>query len=152
MPFVAYTFREIRDFVSITIAQFMMSANSRIHFGLQILFVCLYITPSHYHHCANLSEDIDLINACQIYFVECVSKIVYILTVIHYAICGVVCFEFTHFPCNGWEYIYFALLSSSNRKCELLSIGLCHETMECAVCLYILIKISIVHTTVKPLI
>ena len=31
----------------------MMSANSRIRFGLQIVFVCLYITPSHYHHCAN---------------------------------------------------------------------------------------------------
>ena len=30
-----------------------MSANSRIQFGLQIVFVCLYITPSHYHHCAN---------------------------------------------------------------------------------------------------
>ena len=29
-----------------------MSANSRIRFGLQIVFVCLYITPSHYHHCA----------------------------------------------------------------------------------------------------
>ena len=34
------------------ILQFMMSANSRIRFGLQILFVCFYITPSHYHHCA----------------------------------------------------------------------------------------------------
>ena len=31
----------------------MMSANSRIRFGLQVVFVCLYITPSHYHHCAN---------------------------------------------------------------------------------------------------
>ena len=31
----------------------MMSANNRIRFGLQIVFVCLYITPSHYHHCAN---------------------------------------------------------------------------------------------------
>ena len=32
-------------------------------FGLQIVFVCgyMYITPSHYHHCANLSEDIKLI-------------------------------------------------------------------------------------------
>ena len=28
---------------------------------VQILFICLYITPSHYHHCANLSEDIELI-------------------------------------------------------------------------------------------
>ena len=42
-----------REFVFISIVQFM-SANSRIRFGLQIvLFVCLYITPSHYHHCAN---------------------------------------------------------------------------------------------------
>ena len=39
----------------------MMSANNRIRFGLQIVFVCLYITPSHYHHCVNLSEDIELI-------------------------------------------------------------------------------------------
>ena len=31
----------------------MMSANSRIRFGLQIVSVCLYTTPSHYHHCAN---------------------------------------------------------------------------------------------------
>ena len=31
----------------------MMSANSWIHFGLQIVFVCLYITPSHYHHYVN---------------------------------------------------------------------------------------------------
>ena len=45
-------------FVFIIIVQFMMSANIRIRFGLQIVFVCLYITPSHYHH-ANLSEDID---------------------------------------------------------------------------------------------
>ena len=28
---------------------------------VQILFVCLYITPSHYQQCANLSEDIELI-------------------------------------------------------------------------------------------
>ena len=34
---------------------------ANIHFDLQIVFVCLHITPSHYHHCANLSEDIELI-------------------------------------------------------------------------------------------
>ena len=42
-----------REFVLISIVQFMMSAYSRVHFGLQIAFVCLYITPFHYHHCAN---------------------------------------------------------------------------------------------------
>ena len=46
-------FRENQEFVFISIMQFMMSANSRIRFGLQILLLCLYITPSHYHHCAN---------------------------------------------------------------------------------------------------
>ena len=50
-----------REFVVIIIARIMMSANSRIRFGLQIVFVCLYITPSLYHHCANLSDDIEII-------------------------------------------------------------------------------------------
>ena len=48
-------------FVFIIIVQFMMSANSRIRFALQIVLVCLYSTPTHYHHCAELSEDIELI-------------------------------------------------------------------------------------------
>ena len=50
---IVYTFRENREFVFSSIVQFMMSANSRIGFGLQIVFVCLYITPSHYHYRAN---------------------------------------------------------------------------------------------------
>ena len=53
--FIAYTFRENREFVFIIIVQFMMSANSQIRFDLKIVFACLYITPSHYHHCASLS-------------------------------------------------------------------------------------------------
>ena len=61
-------------------------------------------------------------NACQIYFVECVCKIKHIFSVIHYTIYGTVCFQFTHFSCDDWENIHFVLLSSSNRKYELLSI------------------------------
>ena len=53
LSLIAYTFRENREFIFIIIVQFMMSANIRIRFGLQIVFVCLCITPSHYHHCAN---------------------------------------------------------------------------------------------------
>ena len=30
------------------------------HMDLQIVFVCLYITPFHYHHCANVSKSIAL--------------------------------------------------------------------------------------------
>ena len=66
--------------------------------ALQIVFVCLYFTPSHYHHCANLSEDIELI--------KCPSDIKRIISVIHYTIYGAVCFYFTHFPCDDWENIY----------------------------------------------
>ena len=62
---IAYTFRENWDFVLIIIVQFMMSANSRIRYGMQIVFVCLYIIPSHYHHCANLSVDIELMKCLQ---------------------------------------------------------------------------------------
>ena len=60
LSLIPYTFWKNRDFVFIIIVQFMMSSNSRMRFGLQIVFVCLCIT-SHYHHCANLSEDIELI-------------------------------------------------------------------------------------------
>ena len=58
LSLIAYTFR---CYVFIIIVQFMMNSNSRIRFGLQIVFDCLYITPSNYHHCANLSGDIELI-------------------------------------------------------------------------------------------
>ena len=33
----------------------------RTRFNLHVVFVCLYTTPSQYHHCAKLSEDIELI-------------------------------------------------------------------------------------------
>ena len=106
LSLLSYTFRENREFVFIIIVQFTMSANIRIRFGLQFVPVCLYSAPAHYHDCGNLSEGIELINACQIYFVECVSKIKHILSVIHYTICGAVCFQFTHCSCDDWENIY----------------------------------------------
>ena len=39
-------------------------------------------------------------------FVECVSKIKHILSVIHYTICGAVCFQFTLSSGDDWENIY----------------------------------------------
>ena len=53
LSLIVYTVGENWEFVFISIVQIMMSANSRICFGLLIVFVSLYITPSHYHHCAN---------------------------------------------------------------------------------------------------
>ena len=60
LSLIACTFRENREFVFIIIAQFMMNTNIRIRFGLQIVLVCLYSTPSHYHHYEKISEGIEL--------------------------------------------------------------------------------------------
>ena len=58
----------------------------------------------------NYLKTLNLWNACQIYFVECVSKFKHILSVIHntihYTICGAVCFLFTHSSCDDWGNIY----------------------------------------------
>ena len=51
-------------------------------------------------------KTLNLQNACQIYFVECVSKTTHILSVINCTICGAVCFQFIYFSCDGWEKIY----------------------------------------------
>ena len=96
LSLIAYTFRENRDFVFIIIVQLMMNANSRIRFGLQTVFVCLYITPSHYHPCVSLSEDIEHIKCLSDIFCR-VCKIKHIFSVIHYIIYGAVCFQFTLF-------------------------------------------------------
>ena len=100
--------RENREFVFISIVQFMMSVNSRTRFGLRIVFVCLYITPSHYHHCANFiwrHWTYKMPLSCPLYNMwGCV---------------------FSVYPFPLWwlrKYIYFVLLSSSTRKYELLPI------------------------------
>ena len=75
----------------------------------------------------------------RIYFVECVSKIKHILSVIHYTICGAVCFQFINFPCGDWENIY--TLSYYHNQIGSMSyyplIKLGHEAMVSAVCLSI---------------
>ena len=116
---IAYTIRESLEFVFIIIVQFMMSANIQIHFDLKIVFVNLYITPSHYHHCASLSEDIELIKClsdivCRV----CESDKAYSLSYQLQNTWGCV-FSVDTFPL-WWlrEYIYFVLFSSSNRKYE----------------------------------
>ena len=76
-----------RDSVFIIIVPFMMNANSRIRFCLQIVFVCLYITPSHYHHFANLSEDIELMKCLSDIFLSSVwvrLSILFQLSIIQY--------------------------------------------------------------------
>ena len=128
-----------REFVFIIFVQFMMSANIRKRFGLQIVLVCWYSTPSHYHHCANLSEGIELIKCLSDIFCR-VCKIKHVLSITHYTICGAVCFQFTHFCCDDWENIYILCLIII-MKSEVWTISYClglgHETMVSTVCLSI---------------
>ena len=81
-------------------------------------------------------QTVNLYNACQICFVECVSKIKHIFSVIHYTIYGAVCFQFTH-SLAMIERIYILCLIIII-KSEVWTIthclGLGHETMVCAVC------------------
>ena len=103
----------------------------------------IYLTKNHYENYSPKMVPIAKIwgsgswTIGHIYFVACVSKIEHILSVIRYTIYGAVCFQFTHFPCDDWENIYFVLLSSSNRKYELSSLF----TIVCAVCLFIFLWI-----------
>ena len=67
-------------------------------------------------------KTLNMQNARQVYFAECVSEIKHILSVLHYTKYGAVCFQFTHLPCDDGNNIYFVLVSSSDRKYELLPI------------------------------
>ena len=83
-------------------------------------------------------KTLNLSSACQIYFVERVSKIKHILSVIHYTICGAVCFQFAHFLCDDWENIYILILIIKSEVWTITHcLGLGHETMVCGVCLSI---------------
>ena len=150
LSLIAYTFRENRNFVVIFIVQFVMSANNRMHFGLQIVFVCLYITPSHYHHCANLSEDNELIKCMSDIFCP-MCKIKHIFPVILYTIYGAICFRFFYqFPL--WWLREYTLCLIIIIKSEVWTIihclGLGHEGMAYAVCLYIFLQWSIL--SIRP--
>ena len=114
--------------------------NRRIRFGLQTIFVCLYITSSHYHHCANFiwrhwtckmpvryelsSVWITLSLYSQLSIIQCVGLCVFSLSI----------------PFVIIERIYILCLLIII-KSEVWTIthclGLCHETMVCAVCLSI---------------
>ena len=110
LSLIVYTFRENQDFVFISIVQFMKSANSRIHFVLPIVFVCLYITPSHYHHCANFIWRHWTYEMPVSYNLSSVWVRLSIFSVIHYTICAAVCFQFTHSLRDDWDNIILCLI------------------------------------------
>ena len=92
-------------------------------FGLQIVFICLYITPSHYHHCANFIWRHWTYKMPVRYNLSSVwVRFTYSLSYPLYNMWDCV-FSVYPFPL-GWlrEYIYVVLWSSSNREYELLPI------------------------------
>ena len=46
---------------------------------------------------------LDFLNACQVYFLECVSKIKFILSIIFHAIYGAVYFQQAHSSCDDCD-------------------------------------------------
>ena len=130
------------SFVSLLLCSLMMCANNQVHSGLVVVFVCLYITLSHYHHYTDLSEGILLLKCLSVIFgLECVSKIKSILSIMFHAIYGAVCIQLTHFSYNECQntctlsYYHHQIGSTTHLHC----LGLGHETMVCAVCLSIIL-------------
>ena len=118
----------------------MMSVNSRIRFVVQIVFICLYIIPSHYHHCANFvwrHWNYKMPVRYNLSSVWVRLSIFSQLSIIQYV--GLCVFSLP-IPFVMIERIYILCLIIII-KSEVWTIthclGLGHETMECAVCLSI---------------
>ena len=137
MSLIVYTFLENRESLFISIVQFMMSANSRIRFGLQIVFVCLYITPS---------------SLCKLIWIHWIYKMpgrynlssVWVRLSIFSQLSIIQYVE----RCVFSLPIYFVMVERIYILCLIIIIKsevgtithcleLCHDTMVCAVCLSI---------------
>ena len=117
--------------VSITNVQYMEYGNNWVHISLKMVFVCLYITPSLYHHDADLSEGIGYIEYYRIW---------YILSIIclrfhsrHYVLCNIQGYVFSAEPPR---FLYLWKLSHYHHQSKIQLISHClwlgRETMVCA--------------------
>ena len=147
LSLISYTFRQTGNLFSLLLCSlWWVQIVGYVLHCRSYTFVC---TPSHYHHCAKSSEDIELIKCLSDIFCRvCVSKIKHTLSVIHYTIhytiCGAVCFQFIHSSCDDWENIYIVcLVIIINSEVWTIThcLGLGHKTMVCAVCLSIFLWI-----------
>ena len=134
-----------------------MSANNWIRFGLLIVFVCLYIAPFHYHHCANLPENIELIKCPSDVFCGCLwvgLSIFSQLSIIQYVgLCGfistislmVIERIYIHFYCHNQigsinYYQFFRIRSWKNdmrgMSCYILMLMVFELIFSAGICLY----------------
>ena len=117
-----------------------MSANIRIRFGLQIVLVCLHSTPSHYHHCANLSEGIELIKMAVRYILSSVwvrLSILSPLSIIQYVGLYVFSLPISLGMIERMHILCLIIIIKSEVWTITHCLGLGHETMVSAVCLSI---------------
>ena len=142
LSLIVYIFRENREnreFVFMSIVQFMMSDNNRIRFGLQIVFVCLYITPYHYHHCANFIWKYWTYKMPVRYNLSSVGVRLSIfsqLSIIQYV--GLCVFSLPiSFVMIEIIYILCLIIIKSEIWTITHYLGLGHKTMVCALCLSI---------------
>ena len=122
----------------------------RMRFGFQIVFVCLYITPSYHHHYANFIWRHWTYKMPVRYNLWSVSKIMHFLSVIHYTISGAVCFQFTHSLCDNWDNIYTLTyyhnqIGSMNYD-PLFKVRSWNNGMRCMSFFILTILIAITHT------
>ena len=136
---IAYTFRENWDFVL-----FMMGSLWWVQIVGYVMACRSYLFVCTLHHLIFMIVETylqtwNLWNVCQIHFVECVSKIEHVLLVIHYSIYGAVCFQLTQFRRDGWENMLLCpiVIIKSEVWTTIHCLELGHETMVCAVCLFI---------------
>ena len=124
----------------ISIVQFMVSANSRIRFGLQIVFVCLYITSSHYHHCANFTWRHWTYKMSVRYDLSSVSVRLSIFTqlsIIQYVGLCVFSLPISSVMIERIYILCLIIIIKSEVWTITHCLGLGHEAMVCAVCLSI---------------
>ena len=101
----------------------MMSANSRIHFGLQIVLVCLYITPSHFLSLCKLIWRHWTYRMPVRYILSSVwvrLSIFSQLSILRYVGLCVFSLPISLVMIARIYTVCHQLLSSSNRKCEVL--------------------------------
>ena len=136
LSLIAYTYRDNRGFI----LQFVMSTNLRIRFGLQIVLVFLHSTPSHYHHCANLSEGIELIICLSDIFLSSVwvrLSIFSPLSIIQYVGLYVFSLPISVVMIERIFILCLIIIIKSEVWTITHCLGLGHETMVSAVCLSI---------------
>ena len=99
------------------------------------MYVCMYVCVHYTTTLLPLCSRIWRYWTCKIH-VECVSKILAILSVICFAIDGVVCIQLAHLSYYDCENTcIFIIKFDVSPVCHCLGLG--HETMVCVVCLSI---------------